>query len=421
MPRLVLDKPALFERLGYVPHPGQKLVHDSAAKRRVVACGVRWGKTVCAAMEAVAATLEPVEHTSYGWVVAPTYDLAQKVFREIMHVLLTKMRHRVIKYSEHDRYIRVLNFAGQIAEVRAKTADSPVSLLGEALHWMVLDEAARVRSDIWERYLSARLVDHAGWGLLISSPKGKGWFYEEWRKGQRKEHGFESWNSPSSANPILPRQELESVRARLPESIYRQEYLAEFIEGSGAVFRNVRDLATCEWRAPEPGQQYVAGLDLAKTVDWTVLVVMNRAREVVHVDRFQRVDWDIQVGRIKETTERYNRCEVLVDSTGKGEPIFEALVKGGLRARAYPFTHSSKQDLVNNLAIMCEKKMVRFPRVELWPEGIEELEAFQYSVLPSGVVKTGAPEGQHDDCAVAVMLAAWNLRRDAAPMRVTWV
>ena len=37
---------------------------------------------------------------------------------------------------------------------------------------------------------------------------------------------------------------IEKERARLPEAIFRQEYEAAFLEGAGAVFRNVRDCAT---------------------------------------------------------------------------------------------------------------------------------------------------------------------------------
>ena len=75
-----LKKGAFFRDIRYTPHPGQREIHESAAPRRIVACGVRWGKTLCAAAEGLAAAMEPKER-SFGWVVAPTYDLCDKVFR----------------------------------------------------------------------------------------------------------------------------------------------------------------------------------------------------------------------------------------------------------------------------------------------------------------------------------------------------
>src|SRR5262245_29165723 len=95
VPCRALNKRAFFRDLHYDPHPGQWQVHDSTASRRVVACGVRWGKTVCAAMEGLAAAMAPAERT-IGWVVAPTYDLADRVFREIQLIAVQHLRHRIV-------------------------------------------------------------------------------------------------------------------------------------------------------------------------------------------------------------------------------------------------------------------------------------------------------------------------------------
>lgn len=406
-----LDKFRIFETIGYRPHAGQIPVHASMAQRRVLACGVRWGKTRCAAGEAVAASLQPSPPNTFrrGWVCAPTYDLADKAFREIALIFQAQLQPFVVRVSEHERLAVVRNMGGGLTEIRGKTAENPVSLLGEGLDWLIIDEAARVKPDTWERFLSARLLDKKGWALLISSPKGKGWYYDAFRMGQKGLHGFESWNSPTWTNPIIDRAELEVIRARIPEAIFRQEYGAEFMEGAGQVFRNVRDLATIDaWAEPVAGAKYVAGLDLARVNDYTVLVVLDaRARRVVHVERFTRLDWKVQVARIGTVTQRYGNCYTLVDSTGAGEPVYEALLEAGIRADGYSFTAASKSALVHNLALQCERGEITFPRYELWPEGIEEIEAFEFTVTEQGNVKTGAPAGQHDDCVCALMLAAW--------------
>src|SRR6267143_3400273 len=94
-PAKSLNKEALFRDLGYKPHPGQAEIHASTASRRVLACGVRWGKTLCAAMEGLAAAMEPRER-SIGWVVAPTYDLAERVFNQVVLVVASHLRHRIV-------------------------------------------------------------------------------------------------------------------------------------------------------------------------------------------------------------------------------------------------------------------------------------------------------------------------------------
>ena len=414
-----LDRAEFFHDIGYAPHVGQWPMHLSTARYRLMACGVRWGKTTAAAHEALALALEP-KPRAVGWVVASTYDLAEKVWREVVHELRTKLPEMIVEHREHEHLLRVLNMDGGVCEIRRKSADSPVSLLGEGLDWLVLDEAAQVKPDIWERYLLARLLDKRGRAVLISTPKGKGWFYDAYRKGQRGDSDWASWNSPTQTNPIIRVEDLERLRAGMPEAVYRQEYEAAFIEGAGQVFRNVRELATCEWAEPVAGEEYCAGLDLAKVADYTVLVVMDSKRRVVHLDRFNRIDWAQQIQRIAATCQRYNDAWTVVDSTGAGEPVYEALLEAGIRADGYSFTQASKAALVNNLAMMLERGLVTLPRPELAPELVDELEAFEFTVTDAGNVKTGAPPGMHDDCAVACMLAAWAAK-DAGEWEVQFV
>lgn len=407
------SKPAFFRSLNYRPHPGQVQVHRSEASRRVVACGVRWGKSIMAAHEGIAAAMRPAER-GIGWVVAPTYDLADRVYREIVVVAAEHLRHRIVSLKESERRLVLRNMGGGASEIRAKSADNPISLLGEGLDWVIVDEAARMKPTIWEGHLSQRLLDKQGWALLISTPRGKGWFYELWRRGQGHDHDFESWNQPSWTSPFLDAAAIEDERERLPERVFRQEYGAEFLEGSGQVFRNVRDVATGDWQEPRPGVTYRAGLDLARVEDFTVLVIMNPDRQVVFIDRFTKLDWSLQVARIKAATERFNHCSVLIDSTGAGQPVYESLRTAGVRAMPYPFTSKSKGALIDNLSLMLEKREIVLPKAEIWPEGIDELESFEFSVTEQGNVRTGAPSGVHDDCVIALALAAWRARKSAS-------
>src|SRR2546425_12163827 len=100
-PAKSLNKQALFRDLGYEPHPGQAEIHASTASRRGVASGVRWGKSRCAAMEALASAMGARDR-SIGWGVAPTYDLSDKIFRGIVIVVAQHLRHRVVTLKEHE-------------------------------------------------------------------------------------------------------------------------------------------------------------------------------------------------------------------------------------------------------------------------------------------------------------------------------
>lgn len=148
-----------------------------------------------------------------------------------------------------------------------------------------------------------------------------------------------------------------------------------------------------------------------------MLAILNKKREVVFADRFHRLDWAMQVQRIHAAAERYNGAELYVDTTGVGEPVYEALQAAGCRVKPYPFTARSKAALVDGLAILIERREITLPKPELWPEGIDELEAFEYAISDAGNVRTSAPSGSHDDCVVALGLAALHLPH-RAPTKV---
>lgn len=414
MTEIGLDKAALFRQLGYRPHPGQWRVHRSKAKRRVLACGSRWGKSLCAAMEAIAAALEPRKR-SMGWVVAPTLELSEKVFREAVILTAEHLKHRLVELKQHEKKLVLRNLGGGLSEIRGKTADNPVSLLGEGLDWLIVDECSRLKPEVWNSFLSQRLIDKDGWALLISTPKGKGWFYEMWRRGQGRDPQYESWNAPSWQNPHLKRELIVAEKERLPERVFAQELGGQFIEGAGSVFRYVREAATGEAMSYKREFSYYAGLDLARVEDFTVLVILDERKHVVFVDRFTRMDWANQIRRIRAGLDSFGNPPVFVDSTGAGEPIFEQLVRAGCSAEPYPFTARSKVALVDNLALMLEKRELTLPRADLCPELLDELESFEYRISDQGHWKTGAVGGAHDDLVMALALAAWQVADSNRP------
>ncbi len=227
-----VNKRKLFGILRYEPHAGQQKVHDSAASRRVLACGVRWGKSTAAAMEAAAALLAPAER-ALGWVVAPTFDLTDRVFAPVVAAIEARFEHRVLELDLRERKLVVQNLGGGRSELRGKSADRPVTLLGEGVDWMIVDEAARLDASVWNEYLSARLVDRDGWALLLSTPRGDNWFLEVFRYGGRwRRPDWESWQSPSSENPLLDPAVIETQRATLSPDAFNEQFEACFL-GAG--------------------------------------------------------------------------------------------------------------------------------------------------------------------------------------------
>ena len=77
--------------------------------------------------------------------VAPTYDLTDKIYREMVIIVAQHLRHRIVAMKDNEKRLILRNMAGGLSEIRGKSADNPVSLLGEGLDWVIVDEAARLK------------------------------------------------------------------------------------------------------------------------------------------------------------------------------------------------------------------------------------------------------------------------------------
>jgi hypothetical protein len=290
------------------------------------------------------------------------------------------------------------------------------SARGRKYHRAVLDECAMVSDleEAWSAAIRPTLTDYKGDAWFLSTPKGMNFFWKAWTWGRSEDRvDWMSWRMPTTANPFIDREEAEAAKGSLPERIFRQEYLAEFLEEAGGVFRRVSE-AVDEGRdrneEPIPGEFYSMGADLARTHDFTVLTVLDRGGRQVYHERFRQISWERQIHAIAQTAQRYG-AEVWTDSTGAGDPIYEALRKRHPSVRAFHFTNQSKTRLIDQLAIALEGGRLRLMDVE---EQTNELLAYQYELTASRNVRMNAPSGLFDDCVIALALANWNLNAGPA-------
>ncbi len=222
------NKAAFFRDLRYRPHAGQRIVHESAAPRRVLACRRALGQDGLRRHGGPRRRDGPRRALHGMDRGADLRPLRPRLPRD-------RAARRAAPAPPHhlDQGARPAPRAPQHGGGTARSARSPPttrsSLLGEGLDFVIVDEAARMKPSIWEGHLSQRLLDRQGWALLISTPRGKGYFYDLFRRGQGPDQDFASWNSPSWTNPLLDRDVIERERSRLPERVFHQEYGAEFL------------------------------------------------------------------------------------------------------------------------------------------------------------------------------------------------
>ena len=412
----------LQKRINWSPlwpkkHEGQQKILDAwnnGVEKIVVEAGTRFGKTQIASYIALKTFLNGLSDIKKGkrnsvkiWIIAPSYDLTRKIFENIIRWFLILNPGSV---SIGDRPYPQIKIAEGVW-IQGRSATEPESLLGEELDLAIIDEAARIKREIWNSYLFARLASRNGRALMISTPFGQNWFHEQYLMAKETGGGF---NFRNIDNPYFPQDKWEEAKKMLPENVFKQEFEASALPDAAGVFRGVKEIIKDDCLKDVFAEHtYIIGVDFGKHEDFTAISVIDTYNNnLVYFDRFNKIDYVFQRERIKATARRYNNARVIVDSTVVGEPIREDLERDGVFVDDFRFTNKSKKELVEKLSIFIEQKFLWLPPQSLL---IDELEAFGYKLSESGNVIYGAPQGLHDDCVISLALAVWGLSGRAIP------
>lgn len=332
------------------------------------------------------------ENTNHWWV-APVYPQAKIAYRRIKLCIDKRL------YKANDTELKITIIKNN-ASIWFKSGEKPDNLFGEDVYSAVIDEASRMREEAWFAIRST-LTFTRGKVRIIGNVKGrKNWAYLLGVKAKAGApdmayHKITAHDAVEGG--ILDADEIERARAELPENVFKELYLAEPSDDGGNPF-GLSAIQRCigEMSKEEP---YVWGIDLAKSLDYTVCIALDKSGRVCRLERWQS-PWEMTISKIKAIV---GSRPALVDSTGVGDPILESFQKFGGNYRGYKFTSGSKQQLMEGLSVGIQKQSINFPSGVI----VEELEIFEYELTRTGV-KYSAPEGMHDDCVCSLALA-WHV------------
>jgi hypothetical protein len=212
-----INEMRLYEQIGWNPHDVQQQIIESAARQKAVAAGRRFGKSEIGGhklfQEAlntrlVKSMLEDLGKRREYWIVGPSYTDSEKEFR-ILWNELTKAGFKEHfdkpgSYNNPEQGDMHLSLWEGKFQVHAKSEKHPDSLVGEGLSGVVLAEAAKLKQRTYNKLIRPTLADFLGWCLMTSTPEGKNWFYEMWKRGQDPTRpDWDSFRAPSWANPYV--------------------------------------------------------------------------------------------------------------------------------------------------------------------------------------------------------------------------
>jgi len=394
---------------GFTPYTKQlefiKQIEDPQYKFITLSIGRQWGKTLLAENLLLKWALEKPNQVLM-WV-SPVYSQARKVFEDIERALdgtpLIKNKNK----SNYD--MNLLNGS----KILFRSAERGDTLRGYTLDYLICDESAYIDDKIWNEILKPTILVKGKKALFISTPKGKNYFYSLHIRGLDPEQKqYLALVGSSYDNPYISKDELEEARKSLPETIFQQEILAEFVDSGGEVFTNIdRYCLLYNYTPKKPNTRYYAGIDFGRQEDYSVLTILSDEQEVVHIYRDRQKPWDTIIADMVNLLKHYN-AHAFIEVNSMGDVLYEQISKKYQNITPFQTSQSSKQDIIEDLIYELNKGELRLPTETLFSPLYNELKTFTYEYSPkTRKVSYKSIPGAHDDTIISLALSLHSLRQ----------
>jgi len=374
-------------------------IQEDQVKYIILTTGRQFGKTMMAQNLALKWGLEN-PNSEVMWV-SPIYSQARKVFESIANAI---EENGLVK-SVNKSNLEILFVNGSI--MRFKSGERPDGLRGYTLDYLIIDEAAFIKDDVWNQVLKATILVKGKKILFISTPKGKNYLYSLSLRAQDENNKqYIHLKGTSFDSPFISVDELIEAQKTLPTDIYKQEILGEFIDDGGEVFKDVDRYCTApNWQAKVGGKKYYAGIDFGRMDDYTVLTILDQDANMVFQYRDSKKPWQEMVGNIVKYLKQYEPT-AFIEVNSIGDVLFEQIQKDYRNIEPFITSNSSKKDIIEDLILGLNEGKLVLPNESLCSALYNELKSFTYTYSPrTRNIIYGASQGAHDDTIMSLAMA----------------
>ena len=397
----------------FTPHIGQKRIIDgfvnSEHKFGIVSTGRQFGKSLLAQNLLLYWLLR--NNKSKGAWISPVYMQCTKVFKE----LLAASRPLIKSHNKSELSIEFLNGS----TLKFLSADNYDNIRGFSFEYMVIDEAAFIKSEAITEAILPTLTVTGKKCLIISTPKGKNWFYNYWLQGSNPNPIYTSFKGISIDNPYVNKEFIEEQRKSLPTEVFAQEYLAEFSDSGNDVFKNLHNVCTIN-SFTLTNEKVVCGIDVGLQSDYSVLSILTLSGDTVEIKRVNNKSLTDIADEFTNVLKRYNCVSGYIEVNGLGRGLYEMMLKNFKWLKPFTTTQDSKTQSIRLLIGDIEDSKIQLPSEKLMPELIREFSSYTYKLSNNGKLSFSHPSGYHDDIVDSIWLAN-TARHEPTPSQSLYI
>lgn len=327
--------------------------------------------------------------------ITPTSKLSRNFYKE-----LTDSLKDFIKESNGTE-LRITFTTGSY--VQFFSSESENSIRGFQSNYLIIDEAAFINDDTFNLIIKPTSLVKGKKIIMCSTPNGaQGFFFQHVVNGLDNKKGYKTVKTNIYENQFVTTEEIENIKTQVPERVFRQEYLGEFLDNAGTVFTNYMNCLLID--KPILNNKYFAAIDWAKSHDYTVITILNSLKQVVFRYKMTGLDYTKQVEKIISILNEWKPLITISEENNIGTVVNEMLKKDYKgKLKCITLDNSFKKEIIEQLIVAFEQRLILIDNDQSL---INELQGFTVTYNPaSQTIKYGARTGGYDDQVISLAYA----------------
>ena len=329
-----------------------------------------------------------------GWI-SPVYSQAKSVFDTI-----TQSAKDIIESS--NRMETTLTFING-STLKFLSGDSPDSIRGFRFKYLVIDEAAFIKERTIDQVILPTLNPSGKKCLMISTPKGKNHFYTWFLKDKSVSMKF-----PLTECPYVKDDLIDAAKSSLPPDLFKQEFLAEFVDSGNDVFVGIDKVSTVGVFSIQRREDAYIGIDTGLSADMSVLTIISPMGRVLWIEAKNNDNITTIANKFINVMNNFNIVGGFIETNGIGRGMYDLVGPKFRRVKEFNTSQDSKTEMVRKLINDIETMTIELPTLELCPELHSEFSTFTYKLSNNGKLSFGHIPGAHDDYVDSLMLANYS-------------
>lgn len=266
----------------YKPRPlWKKILHPALKKykRAVIVCHRRFGKTTGCVQEMIKFASKCTRRSPQVAYLAPFRNQAKLIAWKELTFQVRNIPG--VKINESDLFVELpsmhKNAVG--ARIYIVGADNPANLRGTYWDFVVLDEYAQIKPELWDEVLVPALSDRDGRAVFIGTPKGQNAFYEIYLRAIKEPNWF-AYLCTVTESGVFTEEKIEEFKREMTETAFNQEYMCDFTVSDSNILIPISLVIDAESREIPPaaveGMPVILGVDVARFGDDKTTIWMRQ-------------------------------------------------------------------------------------------------------------------------------------------------